>query len=92
MLFWAVIKALKLASTESHPEHVSNLRKFANNYDWSGLKSPVAIKDIEKFENKNNILVNVLKVEGKDIHTCRKGQKTHKWSLIIRAIKKLICY
>ena len=54
-----------------NPERVSNLRKFAGNYDWSGLEFPVSIKDIGKFENKNNIFVNVLGLEGKDIHIHR---------------------
>ena len=55
------------------PQHVSNLRKFTDNYDWSGLKFPVSIKDIEKFENKNNISVNMLAVEGRDIYIRRKS-------------------
>ena len=54
-------------------QRVSNLRKFTDNYDWSGLEFPVSIKDIGKFENRNNISVNVLAVEGKDIYIHRKG-------------------
>ena len=50
-----------------------NLRKFADNYDWSGLKFPEAIKAINVFEMNNNISVNVLSVENKDIYICRKG-------------------
>ena len=26
---------------DSNPERVSNLREFADNYDWSGLEFPV---------------------------------------------------
>ena len=48
-------------------QRVSNLRKFTGNYDWSGLEFPVSIKDIGKFENRNNISVNILAAEGKDI-------------------------
>ena len=55
------------------PQCVSNLRKFMDNYDWSGLKFPVSIKDIGKFETKNNISVNVLAVEGRDIYIHRKS-------------------
>ena len=51
---------------------MSNLRKFADNYDWSGLKFPASIKDISMFETNNNISVNVLVTEGKDIYICRK--------------------
>ena len=50
---------------------MSNLRKFTGNYDWSGLEFPVSIKDIGKFENINNISVNVLGLEGEDIYIHR---------------------
>ena len=57
------------------PQRVSNLRKFTDNYDWSGLEFPVSIKDIGKFEPRNNISVNVLAVEGRDIYIHRKGRR-----------------
>ena len=57
------------------PQRVSNLRKLTDNYDWSGLEFPVSIKDIGKFENRNNISVNVLAVEGRDIYIHRKGRR-----------------
>ena len=57
---------------KSHPERMSNLRKFADNYDWSGLEFPVSIKDIREFEINNNTLVNVLAIEGRDIYIHRK--------------------
>ena len=56
------------------PQKVSNLRMFTDNYDWSGLEFPVSIKDIGKFETRNNISVNVLAVEGRDIYIHRKGR------------------
>ena len=68
---WSVIAAEKVWMKD--PERVSNLRKFTDNYDWSGLEFPVSIKDIGKFKNRNNISVNVLAVEGKDIYIHRKG-------------------
>ena len=55
---------------------MSNLRKFVDNYDWSGLEFPVSIKDIGVFETKNNVSVNVLAVEGRDIDIHRKGRWT----------------
>ena len=54
------------------PQCISNLRKFADNYDWSGLKFPVSIKDIREFEIKNGISINVLAVEGRHIYIHRK--------------------
>ena len=43
---WAVIVALEFQNIESHPERISNLIKFSNKYDWSGLGFPVSFKDI----------------------------------------------
>ena len=70
---WSVITAEKVGMKD--PQRVSNLRKFTDNYDWSGLEFPVSIKDIGKFENRNNISVNVLAVEGGDIYIHRKGRR-----------------
>ena len=64
------------------PQRVSNLRKFTDNYDWSGLKFPVSTKDIGVFETNNNVLVNILAVEGRDIYIYRKAGG---W------VEKLIC-
>ena len=68
---WSVIAVEKVGMKD--PQRVSNLRKFKDNYDWSGLEFPVSIKDIGKFETRNNISVNVLAVEGRDIYIHREG-------------------
>ena len=47
---WAIIAADKWMDIDFHPERVSNLREFADNYDWSGLEFPVSLKQIGKFE------------------------------------------
>ena len=70
---WAVIAALEWSNNKFNPERIWNLRKFANSYDWSRLKFPIAIKDINVFEMNNDISINVLSVENKDIYICRKG-------------------
>ena len=70
---WSVIAAEKVGMKD--PQRVSNLRKFTDNYDWSGLEFPVSIKDIGKFETRNNISVNVLAVEDRDIYIHRKGRR-----------------
>ena len=51
----AIIEADKWM--DSHPERVSNLREFADKYDWSGLEFPVPLKQIGKFEAKNNLKI-----------------------------------
>ena len=68
---WVVIAVEKVGMKD--PQRVSNLRKFTDNYDWSGLEFPVSIKDIGKFETRNGISVNVLAAEGRDIYIHRKG-------------------
>ena len=70
---WSVI-AVENAGMKD-PQCVSNLRKFMDNYDCSGLEFPVSIKDIGKFETRNNISVKVLAVEGRDIYIHRKGRR-----------------
>ena len=51
---WGVIAALRWEDIKSHPEQISNFREFSNNYNWSGLKFSVAIKDINIFEMNND--------------------------------------
>ena len=75
---WSVIAADRWMDIGSHPERVSNLKEFADNYDWSELEFPVSIKDIGKFETRNNISVNVLGLDGKNIYILRKGGRDGK--------------
>ena len=75
---WSIIAADEWMGIDSHPERVSNLREFADNYDWSGLEFPVSLKQIGKFEAKNDISVNVLGLEGKDIYILRNSGPFHR--------------
>ena len=68
---WVVIAAENVGMKD--PQRVSNLRKFTDNYNWSGLKFPVSIKNIKDYKMNNDISINVLSVENKDIYICRKG-------------------
>ena len=80
---WAIITADKWMDIDFDPERVSNLMEFADNYDWSGLEFPVLLKQIGKFEAKNNISVNVLGLEIKTF--------TFSEIQIEAIIEKLIC-
>ena len=78
-------------SIDSHPERVPNLREFADNYDLSGLELPVSLKQIEA---KNNISLNVLGLEGKDIYILRNSNRTiigTRKGPRVAPIEKLIC-
>ena len=50
-----------------------NIKKFEKDFDWSGMKFPVSVKNIKGFESKNKISINLLAIEGKEIYICRKG-------------------
>ena len=58
---------------DSHPERISKLKRFEADFDWSGIGFLVSIKDIKKFEFRNQISINLLSVEDRQIYICRKG-------------------
>ena len=70
---WSVIAALKWREIDRNHQHVSKLRRYENEFDWSGISFPVSIKDISKFELRNRIGINILALNGKTPYICRKG-------------------
>ena len=70
---WAVIAASKWEDIDSHPERISKLKRFEADFDWSGIGFLVSIKDIKKFEFRNQISINLLAIEYRQIYICRKG-------------------
>ena len=70
---WAVIAASPWEKIGKNPQRVFNLKKYELDFDWSGIKFPVSVKDIKGFESENKISVNLLATEGKEIYICRKG-------------------
>ena len=58
----------------NNPERVSKLKKYEEEFDWSGLEFPVSLRDINKSESRNEIGVNILAVENRKIYICRKGK------------------
>ena len=51
---------------------MSNLKKFADNYDWSGLEFLVAFNKISVFKRKNDVSVTVLALKGPEVYIARK--------------------
>ena len=70
---WAVIAAMKWEEINNNPERITKLRRFEVDFEWSGIEFPVSVKDIEKFETRNNISINLLAIEDKQIYICGKG-------------------
>ena len=60
-----------------------NLRKYVDNYDWSGLKFPLSIKEISEFEKKNDVIVNILGIEEIKVHILRGKKHDHQKKVII---------
>ena len=46
---------------ENHPERISNIKPFIDQYNWKGIDFPAGIKDWKKFEQNNNtIALNII--------------------------------
>ena len=74
-LKWGITSSLPYKEIGKNPQHISNIMRYTNNYNWSRLEFPVAINKINEFEkNNNDISVNVFGVKGKRIYICRKSK------------------
>ena len=72
---WAVIVAMKWRDIDNHPEMISKLRRYEDDFDWTKVKFPVSFKDIKRFESRNEITINILAFKGKQVYICRKGRE-----------------
>ena len=80
---WSVIAALHHEDIRDHPERISLLRPYENQYNWKELVFQVSIKKIDKFEKNNlGITVNMLfsnkKSQRKDIYIVRRSEHNGK--------------
>ena len=55
------------------PQRISKLKRYESDFDLTGIGFPVSFRDIKKFESRNQISVNILVEENKQIYICRKG-------------------
>ena len=59
---WAVTSAVFLK--EKNAERLSKrMREDSKKFDWTGIKFPVSLKQIDKFEKQNNYAINVFGYE-----------------------------
>ena len=65
---YAVTLALNLDKINSHPERISEIKPFIEQYNWKELDFPSTSKDWKKFELNNGIALNILYVS----HNSRK--------------------
>ena len=60
---WAVITASRWEEINRNPQRISKLKRFEADFDWSGIGFQVSVKDITKFEFRNQISINLLAIE-----------------------------
>ena len=72
---WAVIAAMKWKDIGDHPEQISKLRRYEDDFDWDGMKFPASTRDIKRFESRNEITINILAFEDKKVYICRKDKE-----------------
>ena len=59
----SITVALNHQKIENHPERISNIKPFINQYNWTGINFPAGIKDWKKFEQNNkSIALNILSI------------------------------
>ena len=71
---WTIIAASRWETIGKNPQRISKLKNFEKDFDWSGIKFPVLVKDMKGFEFKNRISIKLLAIEDRDIYICRKGE------------------
>ena len=60
---YATTLALNFNNIDKHHERISKIKPFINNYNWTDINFPAAIKDWNKFEvNNKNVALNILYV------------------------------
>ena len=58
---YAITAALNYQNISHHPERISKLKPFINNYSWQGIEFPSHSRDWRKFEQNNKtVALNIL--------------------------------
>ena len=71
---YAVTLALNLDKINNHPERISNINPFIDQYNWNEIDFPSTSKDWKKFELNNEIALNIFYVP----HNTKKIHVTYK--------------
>ena len=58
---YSITVTLNHQNIENHPERISNIKPFIDQYNWEGIDFPAGIKDWKKFERNNKTIApNIL--------------------------------
>ena len=87
---YAVTLALNLDKINSHPERISKIKPFIEQYNWKEIDFPATSKDWKKIELNNEIALNILYVphNTRKIHVAYKSKHnlTHENQIILLMI------
>ena len=66
---YSISVTLNHQNIENHPERISNIKPFIDQYNWEDIDFPAGIKDWKKFERNNKtIALNILYVQKNKSH------------------------
>ena len=57
---YAVTLALNLDNIDNHPERISKIKPFIDQYNWKNTEFPATNKDWKKFELNNEVALKIL--------------------------------
>ena len=85
---WCVLRALNPA--KDHPERIDKkLKEKENTLNMEGIKYPVSLKDIDKFEKQNpSIFITVFGYEDKSVYVLRNSENTNREHNVILLLIK----
>ena len=73
---------------EKNPQRITSLlKKQCEEFNWEGISFPVSWRGIDRFERQNDISVNVLGLDGKEIVTLRKTKEKKENHVILFKLK-----
>ena len=85
---WAVIAAMRWEEIDRDHQRISKLRRYEDDFDWDGIKFPASIRDIKRFESRNEITINILALEDKKVYICKEYDRVANLMLITDHNKK----
>ena len=88
---YAITASLIHKKMNSHPERISKLKPFINNYNWDNIQFPPNKKDYNRFEiNNESTALNILHIQRNTEnikHSCKsKFNLTRKHQVILLMI------
>ena len=83
---YAITLALNLDNIDNHPERVSKIKPFIDQYNWKDIDFPPTSKDWKKIELNNEVALNILYIP----HNTRKIQVAYKSKNNLTCYKQVI--